>query len=94
VRERPETGSAFSGTRDIAFAPNGHLFITDGYGNARVVEYTSDGKRVKQWGKPGSGPGESRLPHAIQIDEEGTIFVADRENGRIQKIQPQWKIPR
>jgi hypothetical protein len=53
VRERPETGSAFSGTRDIAFAPNGHLFITDGYGNARVVECTSDGKRVKQWGKPG-----------------------------------------
>jgi streptogramin lyase len=86
VGEQPETGSAFRGTTDIAFAPNGNLFITDGYGNARVLEYTPDGKRVKQWGKPGSGPGEFRLPHAIQIDEEGTIFVADRENGRIQKF--------
>jgi sugar lactone lactonase YvrE len=86
VGEQPETGSAFNGTTDIAFAPNGHLFITDGYGNARVLEYTADGKRVKQWGKPGNGPGEFRLPHAIQIDEEGTIYVADRENGRIQEF--------
>jgi DNA-binding beta-propeller fold protein YncE len=86
VGEQPETGNAFNGTTDIAFAPNGHLFITDGYGNARVLEYTLDGKRVKQWGRLGSGPGEFRLPHAIQIDEEGTIFVADRENGRIEKF--------
>jgi sugar lactone lactonase YvrE len=86
VGEQPETGSAFNGTTDIAFAPNGHLFITDGYGDARVLEYTPDGKRVKQWGKRGSGPEEFRLPHAIQIDEEGTTFVADRENGRIQKF--------
>jgi len=86
VGEQPETGSAFNGTTDIAFAPNGHLFITDGYGNARVLEYTPDGERVKQWGTRGSGPGEFRLPHAIQIDEEGTIFVADRENGRIQEF--------
>ena len=86
VGEQPETGSAFNGTTDIAFAPNGHLFITDGYGNARVLEYTPDGERVKQWGTRGSGPGEFRLPHAIQINEEGTIFVADRENGRIQEF--------
>jgi DNA-binding beta-propeller fold protein YncE len=86
VGEQPDTGSAFKGTTDVAFAANGHLFITDGYGNARVLEYTADGKRVKQWGKPGSGPGEFNLPHSIQIDQEGTIYVADRENGRIQKF--------
>jgi len=86
VGEQPETGGAFHGATDVAFGPNGHLFITDGYGNARVLEYTSDGKRVRQWGKPGTGPGEFHLPHAIQIDEEGTIYVADRENGRIQKF--------
>ncbi|HEY3990027.1 MAG TPA: 6-bladed beta-propeller [Acidobacteriaceae bacterium] len=84
VGEQPENGGPFNGTTDIAFGPNGRLFITDGYGNARVLEYTADGKRVKQWGKPGAGPGEFRLPHAIQIDEKGTIYVADRENGRIE----------
>jgi DNA-binding beta-propeller fold protein YncE len=86
VGEQPENGSPFNGTTDIAFAPNGRLFITDGYGNARVLEYTADGRRVKQWGQPGRGPGEFRLPHAIQIDEKGTIYVADRENGRIEKF--------
>ena len=86
VGEQPENGSTFSGTTDIAFAPNGHLFITDGYGNARVLEYTPDGKRVKQWGRAGSGPGELRLPHAIEIDEKGIVYVADRENGRIEKF--------
>lgn len=86
VGEQPENGSGFRGTTDIAFGPNGRLFITDGYGNARVLEYTSDGKRVKQWGRAGTGPGEFRLPHAIQIDDQGTIYVADRENGRIEKF--------
>jgi outer membrane protein assembly factor BamB len=86
VGGQPETGSAFNGATDIAFGPNGHLFITDGYGNARVLEYTADGKKVRQWGQPGTGPGEFNLPHAIQIDKDGTIYVADRENGRIQKF--------
>ena len=54
VGEQPVGKGPFSGTTDIAFAPNGHLFITDGYGNARVLEYTADGKRVKQWGQPGT----------------------------------------
>ncbi len=86
VGEQPKTRSAFNGTTDIAFGPNGRLFITDGYGNARVLEYTPDGKRVRQWGKPGTGPGEFHLPHSIQIDEDGVIYVADRENGRIEKF--------
>lgn len=86
VGEQPNTGSPFNGATDIGFGPNGHLFITDGYGNARVLDYSPDGKRVRQWGKPGAGPGEFHLPHAIQIDEEGTVYVADRENGRIQKF--------
>lgn len=86
VGEQPNTGNAFNGTTDIAFGPNGHLFIADGYGNSRILEYTPDGKRVKQWGKPGAGPGEFHLPHSIQIGQDGTIYVADRENGRIEKF--------
>jgi hypothetical protein len=81
VGEQPGSNGPFNGATDIAFGRDGHLFITDGYGNARILEYTPDGRRVKQWGKPGSGPGEFRLPHAIQIDEDGIIYIADRENG-------------
>jgi DNA-binding beta-propeller fold protein YncE len=76
----------FVGTSDIAFGPHGRLFITDGYGNARVLEYTPDGKRVRQWGAAGSGPGQFRLPHGITIDRDNIIYVADRENGRVQKF--------
>ena len=77
---------AFTGTTDIAFGPNGHLFVTDGYANARVLEYDKDGTRLGQWGRPGAGPGEFDLPHAIQIGGDGTIYVADRENGRIEEF--------
>ncbi len=83
VGGQPNNGSPFNGTTDLGFGPDGHVFITDGYGNARVLEYTSGGKRIREWGKPGSGPGEFNLPHSIQIDR-GTIYVADRENGRIE----------
>jgi streptogramin lyase len=80
------SGSAFNGATDIAFGPNGRLFISDGYGNARILEYTADGKRVREWGSPGTGPGQFHLPHSIVIDEDGIVYVADRENGRIQRF--------
>jgi streptogramin lyase len=76
----------FCGTTDVAFAPNGHLFISDGYANARVLEYTRDGTKVREWGTPGTGPGQFRLPHSIQIDDDGLVYVADRENGRVQRF--------
>lgn len=87
VGEQP-TGrkSRFVGTTDIAFGPHGHLFIADGYGNARVLEYSADGKRIRQWGTPGDGPGQFHLPHGIAIDRDNIIYIADRENGRIQKF--------
>ncbi len=76
----------FCGTTDIAFAANGHLFIADGYANARVLEYTADGQKVREWGSAGTGPGQFNLPHSIQIDPAGVVYVADRENGRIQRF--------
>ena len=76
----------FCGTTDIAFARNGHLFIADGYANARILEYTADGTKIREWGTAGTGPGQFRLPHSIQIDEDGVIYVADRENGRVQRF--------
>ncbi len=83
--------SPFCGTTDIAFAPNGHLFITDGYANARVLEYTAAGKRIREWGSPGTGPGQFHLPHGIAVDENGVLYIADRENGRIQRFDLQGR---
>jgi hypothetical protein len=73
------------GTTDITFAPNGRLFISDGYGNARILEYTAEGRRVKAWGRKGSGAGEFRIPHGIANDGK-VLYVADRENARIQRF--------
>ncbi len=82
----PEVRSAFRGTTDIAFAPDGQLFIADGYRNARILEFTPQGRKVREWGSAGTGPGQFHVPHSIQIDENGVIYVADRENGRIQRF--------
>jgi hypothetical protein len=89
VGEMPERDSAFRGAADIAFASDGSLFIADGYGNARVLVYSAQGERIREWGKKGAGPGEFNLPHAIAIDEHDTVYVGDRENGRIQRFDPQ-----
>ena len=89
VGGQPDPCGAFCSTTDIAFAPNGHLFIADGYRNARILEYTPDGRKVREWGSAGTGPGEFRLPHSIQVDANGTVYVADRENGRIQRFTPE-----
>jgi DNA-binding beta-propeller fold protein YncE len=85
IGELPKSRSGFRGATDIAFAPGGRIFIADGYGNARILEYDEKGRRVREWGGPGTGPGQFRLPHSIAM-RDGTIYVADRENGRIQRF--------
>lgn len=86
VGGQPDPCGNFCGTTDVAFAPNGNLLIADGYRNARVLEYSPDGTRLRQWGSAGTGAGQFVLPHSIQVDEAGIIYVADRENGRIQRF--------
>jgi len=73
------------GTTDLTFGPNGRLFISDGYGNARILEYTADGKRVKVWGSAGTGPGQFNIPHGIAT-QGNTLYVADRGNSRVQRF--------
>lgn len=89
VGGQPVGKNGFNGTTDIAFAPQGRLFISDGYGNARVLEYTADGKRVREWGTAGTGPGQFHQPHGIAIDADGIVYVADRQNGRLQRFDLQ-----
>jgi sugar lactone lactonase YvrE len=86
VGQQPAGRTGAAGTSDIAFGPNGRLFISDGYGNARILEYNSKGQRVRQWGRAGTGPGEFRQPHGIAIDDRGVIYVADRLNARLQRF--------
>ena len=81
-----KSDEAFRGATDIAFAPDGRILVSDGYANARIVEYTPHGSRIRAWGIAGNGPGEFRLPHSVVVDEAGIAYVADRENARIQKF--------
>ena len=75
---------------------NGDLFVSDGYSNARVHHYTPDGELVGSWGESGTGPGQMNIVHNIAIDDDGWIYVADRENRRIQvfdtdgNLEAQW----
>jgi hypothetical protein len=89
VGGQPSPCGSFCSTTDIAFAPDGHLFVADGYRNARILEYSADGKKLREWGSAGVGPGQFRLPHSIQVDAAGIVYVADRENGRIQRFDRQ-----
>lgn len=74
----------FNRVTNAALAPNGDLYVTDGYGNARVHVFAPDGELRFSWGEPGEGPGQFRLPHGLAVDRRGTVYVADRENARIQ----------
>jgi DNA-binding beta-propeller fold protein YncE len=86
----------FNRPTDIAFAANGDFFVSDGYGNSRVVKFSPAGKYLLDWGRKGSQPGEFNTPHSIQIDSKGLVYVSDRENNRIQifdqngKFLKQW----
>jgi len=92
VGQGPDNGSPFRGATDVAFAPNGHVYISDGYSNARILEYTSNGRKLREWGHPGTGSAEFHLPHAIQISHDGKVYVADRENGRIETFDLNGKL--
>lgn len=73
------------GTTDVTFAAGGHLYISDGYGNARILEYSASGKRLRVWGSKGTGPGQFQIPHGIATDGK-VVYVADRTNARVQRF--------
>lgn len=77
---------------DMAFAPNGDVFVADGYGNNRVVHFDKNGKFVKAWGKMGNGPEDFSLPHSIVMDSKGKLYIADRNNNRIQVYDQSGKL--
>jgi hypothetical protein len=81
----------FAGPTDMAITPAGDIFVSDGYGNRRIVHFNAQGKFVKAWGEYGGGPGQFCLPHQIVVDSKGTLYVADRNSGRILLFNQQGK---
>ncbi len=79
---------------DVITAPNGDIFVSDGHSGqdanvpegatGRIVKFNAAGEYIMEWGQIGDGPGEFRTPHAVEMDSEGRLFVADRGNHRIQ----------
>ena len=78
------TPDNFDRPTDVAFGPDGEFFVSDGYGNNRVVKYDRNGQYSKTWGEPGTDPGQFDLPHTIVVDSRNRVLVGDRENARIQ----------
>ena len=84
---------------DVVIAGNGDVFVAQGHtpgaeGDARVLKFDKNGKFIKSWGGKGSGPGQFQVAHGIAIDGKGLVWVADRENQRIQLFDQDGKFVR
>jgi DNA-binding beta-propeller fold protein YncE len=92
----PLSNELFNRPTDVAFDSAGNIFVADGYGNSRIVKYDKNGKFMKTWGKRSPLPGDFNLPHSIVVDAQDRVYVADRENYRVQifdsdgKFIKQW----
>jgi len=91
-----QSGEPFNRCTHVALSPQNELYVSDGYGNSRVHKYSPDGKLLFSWGEPGTDPGQFNIVHNIVADRDGYVYVADRENHRIQvfdgggKFIDQW----
>ena len=82
-------GPPFNRPTGVAISPSGEIYVSDGYGNARIHKFSTDGSLLLSWGEPGDAPGQFKLPHSIWVDKQERVWVPDRENGRIQIFNAQ-----
>jgi len=68
----------------LSVAPDGELYVSDGYGNARIHRFSKEGKLIQSWGEPGTAPGQFNLPHSVWAHTDDRVYVCDRENDRVQ----------
>jgi hypothetical protein len=86
------SGRPFNRPTKVGFDPKtGELYVADGYGNSRVHKYSPDGKLLFSWGEPGTDPGEFCIVHTVCTDREGLVYIADRENDRVQLFDSKGK---
>ncbi len=91
--DQPGLGEGqFNKPTDVNFGPQGELYVTDGYGNSRIVKLTAKGEFVTTWGEPGEGPSQFNAPHAVVIDGKGRVIIGDRDNDRIQIFDSQGEL--
>jgi len=90
---RPDQKYIFCRPTDVGWDPQGNIFISDGYCNNRVVKYDKNGRYITQSGseKPGKELGQFNLPHGLQVDGQGHVWVADRSNFRYQVLDNDLK---
>ena len=79
-----ETGRNFNKPTNMTFNPSGDFFVTDGYGNSRVVKFNANCEYQFAWGDSGNAPSQFYWPHGAAIDSKGTLYICDRQNSRIQ----------
>ena len=84
----PRAGGPFNRPTNLAIGPRGDLYVSDGYGNCRVHQFSPTGTLKRSWGVSGKGPGQFHLPHGIAVAADGRVFVCDRENDRMQIFSP------
>jgi hypothetical protein len=77
-------GDNFNQPTDVAWDAAGNIFVSDGYGNARVAKFDKTGRFAKSWGSTGAEPGQFNIPSSIAVDARGNVYVADMGNKRIQ----------
>ena len=81
----PRAAGPFNYPSELVPAPNGDLYVSDGYRNARVHRFSTEGQLKKSWGEPGkTSPNHFHLPHSLVVAKDGKVYVCDRENHRIQ----------
>jgi sugar lactone lactonase YvrE len=76
----------------LAVASNGDLYVSDGYGNARIHRFSAQRQLIRSWGEPGAEPGQFNLPHSVWVHTDGRVFVCDRENDRVQIFSPDGEL--
>lgn len=79
---------------DVAFGLDGSIYVSDGYGNSRVMQFDGEGRFMRTWGRRGSGPGEFDTPHSIAVAPDGMVWVSDRHNHRLQVFEPDGRFVR
>ena len=85
-----QSGHPFNQPTKVAFHPaTGDLYISDGYGNARVHRFSPAGEHLFSWGDYGTDPGQFNLVHSVCTDSHGSVYIADRENHRVQVFDPE-----